>query len=31
MNLATYGDEDEFVRENAEAFIDLYAMPFLEK
>lgn len=31
MNLATYGDEDEYVRENAEAFIDLYAMPFLEK
>ncbi|MDD3715766.1 MAG: argininosuccinate synthase [Candidatus Marinimicrobia bacterium] len=31
MNLATYGDHDEFVRENAEAFIDLYAMPFLEK
>ncbi len=31
MNLATYGDEDAFVRENAEAFIDLYAMPFLEK
>lgn len=29
--LATYGDEDEFVRENAEAFIDLFAMPFIEK
>ncbi|MFA7195371.1 MAG: argininosuccinate synthase, partial [Candidatus Neomarinimicrobiota bacterium] len=31
MNLATYGDGDEYIRENAEAFIDLYAMPFLEK
>ena len=31
MSMATYGDEDEYVRENAEAFIDLYAMPFLEK
>jgi argininosuccinate synthase len=31
MSMATYGDEDEYVREHAEAFIDLFAMPFLEK
>lgn len=31
MSMATYGNEDEYVRENAEAFIDLFAMPFLEK
>jgi len=30
-SLATYGDEDTYDRKNAEAFINLFAQPFIEK